>query len=157
MIAQREFIAGVILLTIAWRYWRRLAASIRLCAKGDGDRVRLMRVLSAFLMMGISGGAIAGMPVFSLSDVAVLRLSTISFFVALILVAAWCVRFLWNYLRRDFPALPRLDYKRSLALVLLLGLCFNIVLLMISGTRELMTPGAWEKHGAIYQLKPDAK
>jgi hypothetical protein len=31
------------------------------------------------------------------------------------------------------------------------------VLLMISGTRELMTPGAWEKRGTTYQLKPGAK
>ena len=91
------------------------------------------------------------------SDVATLRLSTISFFVALILLVAWSIRFLWNYLRRDFPKLPLLNYWRSLALVLLLGLCFNIVLLMISGTRELMTPGAWEKHGTTYQLKPETK
>jgi len=27
------------------------------------------------------------------------------------------------------------------------------VLTMISGARELMTPGAWEKDGAIYRLK----
>ena len=26
---------------------------------------------------------------------------------------------------------------------------------MISGARELMTPGAWEKHGATYQLTKD--
>jgi hypothetical protein len=37
--------------------------------------------------------------------------------------------------------------------VVLLGLCFNLILLMIAGTRELMTPGAWEKGKTIYQLK----
>ena len=116
-----------------------------------------MRTLLAFLLVAVSGDAFAGMPVITLSDVAALRLSGISFFVALILLVAWLIRFLWNTLRRDFPKLPLLNYKGSLALVLLLGLCFNIVLLMISGTRELMTPGAWEKHGTTYQLKPGAK
>ena len=116
-----------------------------------------MRTLFVFLLVAVSGTAYAGMPVITLSDVATLRLSGISFFIALILLAAWFVRFLWNTLRRDFQRLPKLDYKRSLALVLLLGLCFNVVLLMISGTRELMTPGAWEKHGTTYQLKPGAK
>jgi hypothetical protein len=116
-----------------------------------------MRTRFAFLLLASSGGAVAGMPVITLSDAAAWRLSGISFFVALVLLVAWLVRLLWNYLRRDFPRLPLLDYKRSLALVLLLGLCFNIVLLMISGARELMTPGAWEKRGATYQLKPGAK
>jgi hypothetical protein len=116
-----------------------------------------MRTLLAFLVVAVSGDVFAGMPVITLSDVAALRLSGISFFVALILLVAWFIRFLWNYLRSDFPKLPLLDYRRSLALVLLLGLCFNIVLLMISGTRELMTPGAWEKHGTTYQLKSGAK
>ena len=116
-----------------------------------------MRTLLVFLSVVVSGNAYAGMPVITLSDVAALRLSGISFFVALILLVAWLVRLLWNYLRRDFPRLPLLNYGRSLAMVLLLGLCFNIVLLMISGTRELMTPGAWDKHGTTYQLKPGAK
>lgn len=116
-----------------------------------------MRALLAFPLVALSGNALAGMPVITLSDVAAWRLSGISFFVALILLVAWFVRLLWNYLRRDSQALPLLNYRRSLALVLLLGLCFNIVLLMISGTRELMTPGAWEKHGATYQLKPGSK
>jgi hypothetical protein len=93
------------------------------------------------------------MPVVTLSDTAELRLSGISFFLLTILLVAWGVRALWNLLRRDFPRLPFLDYKRSVALVVLLGLCFNVVLLMIAGTRELMTPGAWEKSGATYQLK----
>ena len=115
-----------------------------------------MRILLAFVLVAVSGNACAGMPTITLSDVATLRLSGISFFIALILLVAWFIRFLWNYLRRDFP-LPQLNYRRSLALVVLLGLCFNIVLLMIAGTRELMTPGAWEKHGTTYQLKSGAK
>jgi hypothetical protein len=37
-------------------------------------------------------------------------------------------------------------------IVLLWGLLFVIVLTMISGARELMTPGAWRKQGATYKL-----
>src|SRR5262249_35186152 len=33
------------------------------------------------------------------------------------------------------------------------GLLFVLVLTMISGARELMTPGAWEKQGLTYRLK----
>ena len=116
-----------------------------------------MRILLAFVLVAVSGNACAGMPTITLSDVATLRLSGISFFIALILLVAWFIRFMWNYLRRDFQWLPQLNYRRSLALVVLLGLCFNVVLLMIAGTRELMTPGAWEKHGTTYQLKSGAK
>jgi hypothetical protein len=32
---------------------------------------------------------------------------------------------------------------------------FLLVLTMISGARELMTPGAWEKKGFTYQLVRD--
>ena len=36
--------------------------------------------------------------------------------------------------------------------MVLWGLMFVIVLTMISGARELMTPGAWKKDGLTYQL-----
>jgi hypothetical protein len=97
--------------------------------------------------------AAAGMPNVTLSDVASLRLSGISFFLALLLATAWGFKGLWNYVRRDFSRLPYLSYRRALAFVLLLGLLLNVSLLMIAGTRELMTPGAWEKNGITYQLK----
>jgi hypothetical protein len=97
--------------------------------------------------------AAAGMPNVTLSDVASLRLSGISFFLALLLLTAWGFKVLWNYVRRDFARLPYLSYRMALAFVLLLGLLLNISLLMIAGTRELMTPGAWEKSGITYQLK----
>src|SRR6185295_7834862 len=89
--------------------------------------------------------AAAGMPNVTLTDVASLRLSGISFFLALLLLAAWGFQHLWNYLRRDFSRLPYLSYRMALAFVLLLGLLLNVTLLMIAGTRELMTPGAWER------------
>ncbi|MEX2173364.1 MAG: hypothetical protein WD872_03320 [Pirellulaceae bacterium] len=40
-------------------------------------------------------------------------------------------------------------------MVALWGLLFVIVLTMISGARELMTPGAWEKQGLTYKLRTE--
>src|SRR5262245_55160408 len=80
------------------------------------------------------------------------RFDGISFFLVAFLASAFLVKLLWNYLRRDFPSLPRLGYGRALAGVFLWGLLFVIVLTMISGARELMTPGAWKKQGFTYKL-----
>jgi hypothetical protein len=44
------------------------------------------------------------------------------------------------------------SFGRAVAGVFLWGLLFIIVLTMISGARELMTPGAWEKQGVTYRL-----
>lgn len=87
-----------------------------------------------------------------------LRIQAISFFVAVFLLSGWLVKGLCNVARRDFPMLPALNYGRSLALVTLWGLAFAVVLTMISGARELMTPGAWRKQGWTYTLasaRPD--
>jgi hypothetical protein len=85
------------------------------------------------------------MRVVVLTDVARFRLQSISFFLLALLVFALVVRVLWNWLRKDFTRLPRLSYPRALGLLTLWGLLFVIVLAMISGARELMTPGAWIK------------
>lgn len=104
---------------------------------------------------------LAGMPaplptnterVLRLGDSPVARLQAISFFLLVFLLSAAALRAIWNYLQRDFPSLPRLSYGRALAGVFLWGLLFVIVLTMISGARELMTPGAWRKQGATYKL-----
>jgi hypothetical protein len=99
----------------------------------------------------------AGMPSFHLTDVAKMRLENVSFFLAGFLVSALLIMFLWNYLARDWTFLPRLSYGKAVGLVALWGLLFVLVLTMISGARELMTPGAWEKKGATYQLVDEAK
>lgn len=96
--------------------------------------------------------AVAGMPSLTLTDVGHLRLSSISFFIMLILCSALGIRFLWNGVRGDFPRLPRISFRGALTGVLLWGLVFVVVLTMISGARELMTPGAWVKNGLTYQL-----
>ena len=79
-------------------------------------------------------------------------LQGISFFVAGLLLSAWAVKALWGVLRKDLAWLPALGYGRALSLVVLWGLLFVVVLTMISGARELMTPGAWKKQGWTYKL-----
>ncbi len=81
-----------------------------------------------------------------------MRLEAISLFVAALLISPLVVRWLWNSLARDFPRMPRITYGRSLALVVIWGLLFLVVLTMIAGTRELMTPGTWRKQGLLYTL-----
>jgi hypothetical protein len=86
------------------------------------------------------------------------HLQAISFFLVGLLVCAWAVRGLWALLRKDLSWLPPLSYGRSLSLVILWGLLFVVVLTMISGARELMTPGAWRKQGWTYRLaEPSSK
>lgn len=90
--------------------------------------------------------------VLRLDESVALRLQVISFFLLGLLLSAAVVRWLWNVVQRDFPQLPRLTFGKALAGVLLWGLLFVVVLTMISGARELMTPGAWRKQGFTYKL-----
>jgi hypothetical protein len=92
------------------------------------------------------------MPTISLSDLARMRIQGISFFLAGLLASAGLIQWIWNGLRKDFALLPRLTYGKALGVVVLWGLLFVLVLTMISGARELMTPGAWEKQGLTYRL-----
>ena len=97
------------------------------------------------------GQARAGMTVITLTDMARARFDALSFFLVAYFVIAWAVKLLWNHLGKSFTSLPRLDYRRALGLVFLTGLLFYVVLTMISGARELLTPGAWEKQGIGYR------
>jgi hypothetical protein len=116
-----------------------------------GPRTRIL-LLAATVLLGAPESARAGMPVVTLTDVARMRVQTISFFLAGLLLSALAVRFLWNALAKDFSWLPRLTYGKAVGVVVLWGLLFVLVLTMISGARELMTPGAWEKQGLTYRL-----
>ena len=93
----------------------------------------------------------AGMTVYDLTDVAQLRLEDISFFGFLFVLAAVGIRFLWNSVAKDFPCLPRLSFLKSISLTALLGLGMLLVLIMISGARELLTPGAWHRQASHYR------
>lgn len=88
-----------------------------------------------------------------LTDTTEHRLQAISFFLVGVLLSALAVQVLWNVFRKDFPRLPRMRYRTALGGTVLWGLMFVVVLTMISGARELMTPGAWVKNGFTYQLK----
>jgi hypothetical protein len=79
-------------------------------------------------------------------------LEAFSFFVAVLFVMAWAVNSLWSVLCKDFSWLPAMSFGRAMAFVVLWGLLFIVVLTMISGARELMTPGAWRKQGWTYKL-----
>lgn len=120
-----------------------------------------MRRLLPYLLLPIllfPAVAQAGMRSYNLTDVARLRFENASFFLVILLVSALLIQLLWNYLRRDFPRLPRLSYGKAMLIVLLWGLLFILVLSMVAGARELMTPGAWEKQGTAYHLKtPEGK
>jgi hypothetical protein len=91
-------------------------------------------------------------PMVTLTDVARMRVENISFFLAGLLLSSAAIQFLWNRLRGDVPIFPRLSYGKALGVVVLWGLLFVLVLTMISGARELMTPGAWEKQGRTFRL-----
>jgi hypothetical protein len=115
-----------------------------------------VRWLAVAVLLALPGVAQAGMPTVRLSDIARMRVQTISFFLMGFLLSAWLIQYLWNYLRKDFTGLPRLSYGKALGVVGLWGVLFVLVLTMISGARELLTPGAWEKQGSTYRLASSA-
>lgn len=112
---------------------------------------RLIGLAAVFLLWLSAGTAQAGMTVYDLTDVARLRLEDISFFLFLLLLAALGIRLLWNFFARDFPRLPRLSFFKAICLTGLLSLFMLLILVMISGARELLTPGAWHRQSSHYR------
>jgi hypothetical protein len=100
-----------------------------------------------------TGNAFAGMTVITLTDVAAARIDALSFFLVTYLLISWAVKGIWNQLAKSFSTLPVLRYRQALGVVFVTGLLFYVVLTMISGARELLTPGAWEKQGSGYRLR----
>ena len=99
----------------------------------------------------------AGMTVYGLRDIYRLRLEEISFFLVLLLACAFLLKLLWNYAVKGFSSLPRLKYLQSLCLSVLFGLLTLLILTMISGIREVLTPGAWRHQGTSYRLNDPAQ
>jgi hypothetical protein len=112
--------------------------------------------ITLILWLAGVGDAFAGMTVITLTDMARSRLDALSFFLALYFLIALLVKLAWNQLATAFSTMPRLSYRRALALVFVTGLIFYVVLTMISGARELLTPGAWEKQGMGYRARENA-
>jgi hypothetical protein len=116
-------------------------------------RIQSLSIAAVFAVGAIMPcRALAGMPSPVLSDWAAVRFETLSFFVVVLLLCAMVIRWLWNYLAKDFPSMPRLSYGKTLALVVLVGMFLAVVLTMIAGARELLTPGAWQKQGLLYKV-----
>jgi hypothetical protein len=99
----------------------------------------------------------AGMPSFTLREIYRLRFQELSFFLFLLFVCAFLFQVIWNYAVKEFRAIPKLNYWRSLGLSFLFGLAMLLVLTMISGIREVLTPGAWRKQGSTYRLNDAAQ
>lgn len=99
----------------------------------------------------------AGMTVYGLNDIYRLRLEEISFFMVLLVGCAFILRLLWNHGTKDFSFLPRLKFLPALCLSIVFGLATLLVLTMISGIREVLTPGAWRRQGTSYRLSDPAQ
>lgn len=112
----------------------------------------LRRVVFVAVIFAIVLPAHAGMTVYGLRDIYRLRLEEISFFIILLLVCAFVLKLLWNYAFKGFNSVPRLKYLQALCAALLFGLVMLLILTMISGIREVLTPGAWRKQGTSYRL-----
>jgi hypothetical protein len=117
--------------------------------------MRYLSLLVVFATICAPAVAQAGMPsaMYTISEAGRMRVETLSFFLAGFFLSALGVKWLWNYLASEFKVLPRLTYGKALALLTLWGLLFVLVLTMISGARELMTPGAWERDGTTSRLR----
>jgi hypothetical protein len=99
----------------------------------------------------------AGMPSFTLREIYRLRFQELSFFIFLLFACALLFQLTWNYAVKGFGAIPKMNYWRALSLSFLLGLAMLLVLTMISGIREVLTPGAWRKQGSTYRLNDPAQ
>ena len=103
-------------------------------------------------LVGTAPAAWAGMPTYMLTDLAKARIEVISFFLVAMLVLAWGFKVAWNVLGREFTSLPRLRYRSALGLMVVACVLLGLILTMITGARELMTPAAWTKVGATHQV-----
>ena len=111
-----------------------------------------------FPLFSVGGLIFSARPVFAGMPVPILGpepighlvgLSTAAFLVAV--VGAFLVKIGWNGAVRS-TSLPTLTYRRAFCAALLGGLLFFLVLVMIAGSRELLTPGAWRPKGMLYEL-----
>lgn len=97
---------------------------------------------------------LAGMPspVLVFTELGKRRAEELSFFVFTFLVCGFLVKLLWNYVVAGVAWAPQLTYAKALGALSLWGLVMVVVLSLVSGARELMTPAAWEPNGATHRL-----
>src|SRR5204863_7262490 len=120
---------------------------------------RAVKVATALLLISLAavGESHAGMPSFALRDIYRLRFQELSFFVFLLVACAFLFKLMWNYSVKGFSWLPTLNFWRAFCLASLFGLLMLLILTMISGIREVLTPGAWRKQGSTYRLNDPAQ
>ena len=110
--------------------------------------------VAAMLSLQMTATAQAGMSSIVLTEYGVeliTGLSTALFFG--LVVSTLLVRFFWGLLVHE-TEWPKPTLAKSFAATFLGGLLFFLVLVMIAGSRELLTPGAWEQDGILYKLAP---
>ena len=113
----------------------------------------------AFFLTASPEDVFAGMSTVTLSEFGrdrLIGISTVLFFV--IIVVATTLTYCWNRLVAE-TTLPRLTHPKAIGFAFLTGLLFFLVLVMIAGSRELLSPGAWKPKGIVYELndKPRPK
>ncbi len=109
-------------------------------------------VIATGILLTQTPRAVAGMSTITLSKFGADRLiglSTIAFL--LIVVAATTLTYCWNGLVKE-TNWPRLTHPKAIAFSFLAGLLSFLVLVMIAGSRELLSPGAWKPHGILYKI-----
>ena len=111
--------------------------------------------LSALLIF-LPLSAWAGMPSFYVSDMAKIRLESISFGLVVFIVGTEIFRRLWNsQVVPMFGDKFRLSWIGGFLFTGLLSTLMLLILTLISGTREVMTPAAWEKDGLTHKIQTD--
>lgn len=118
-----------------------------------------MKLLTTGILAGAGfvSSAQAGMTVYGLRDIYRLRFEEMSFFIVLFVACAVLLKLLWNHAVKGFPGIPRLKFRHSFSLALLLGFAMLLILTMISGIREVLTPEAWRRQGSSYLLNSPAQ
>ena len=72
-----------------------------------GCLIRRIIVVTSLMFLAPTP-ALAGMPTFLLTDMARMRIQTISFFLIGILLSSALIQWIWNSLRKDFAVLARI-------------------------------------------------
>lgn len=115
---------------------------------------RTYKFFGVLILTGVclQHSAHAGMTVYGLKDIYRIRLEEISFFLVLLLVCTLAFRLLWNHAVKGFDFLPKIKFIQAFCLALLFGFLMLLILAMISGIREVLTPEAWRRQGNSYRL-----
>ena len=110
--------------------------------------------IALVIFLLITSIAEAGMPAVTLSEFGANRLIGIStaLFV-LIIVVATLLMVCWNKLVEG-STWPKLSHPKAIGVAFLAGLFSFLVLVMIAGSRELLTPKAWQPNGILYKIAP---